>query len=83
MTDSEYGDRTGLWFWNMVDSLGLGNMVDRYYDKHLVNDILYDFNNRKYAHNGVGGLFTILNTRRDLRDVEIWYQMAWYLDTLQ
>ena len=83
MTDSEYGDRTGLWFWNMVDSLGLQNMTDRYYDKHLVNDVLYDFNNREYKPNGEGGLFTIPNRIADLRDVEIWYQMAWYLDTLQ
>ena len=28
MDDYEYGDRTGQWFWNMIVSLGLGQMHD-------------------------------------------------------
>ena len=37
---------------------------------------------REYAPDGRGGLFTIRNCEEDLRKVEIWYQLCWYLDTI-
>lgn len=80
MEDPEAGDRTGLWFWNMIVSLNLGSMDDQRFDRVYTNDILGRFLNRKYAPNGEGGLFTVRNSRYDLRSVEIWYQMNWYLD---
>lgn len=82
MTDSEFGDRTELWFWNMINSLGLSDMNDRSYDEKHVDMVLDSFNDRRYNRNGEGGLFTIPKIREDLRNVEIWYQMCWYLDTL-
>lgn len=80
MDDPKYGNRTGQWFWEMVVSLGLGYMSDDRYDKNIVDEILDIFMKREYEPNGKGGLFTIENG--DLRDVEIWYQMCWYLDSL-
>lgn len=82
MTDDEYGDRTGTWFWNMIVSLGLGTMNDDRYDDKYVNIVLERFINRRYKRTGEGGLFTINGIRKDLRNVEIWYQMCWYLDTV-
>lgn len=82
MTDSEFGDRTELWFWNMIDSLGLEDMTDSRYDEKHVNMILDSLNDRRYSRNGEGGLFTIPKIREDLRNIEIWYQMCWYLNTL-
>lgn len=82
MTDSEYGDRTELWFWRMVESLCLYDMDDIHYNKAHVNMVLMDLNDRKYNRNGERGLFTIPNVRKDLRNVDIWYQMCWYLDIL-
>lgn len=84
MSDPDYGDRTGLWFWTMIDSLGLSRITDRIYTKNsktkdFVDNRIYDFLNREYAPNGEGGLFTLQNPENDLRDVEIWYQMTWYL----
>ena len=38
--------------------------------------------NRTYSPDGDGGLFTVRNCDRDLRNVEIWIQMCWYLDTI-
>lgn len=81
MTDDRYGDRTGEWFWNMIVSLGLGTMNDSRYDRKYVNIIIEKFNNRDYKPNGEGGLFTIKNIKKDMRNVEIWYQMSWYLDS--
>lgn len=82
MTDDDYGDRTGNWFWNMITSLGLETMDDSRFDDNYVFGVLDVFVNRQYKRNGEGGLFTIDGITRDMRNVEIWYQMCWYLDSL-
>lgn len=82
MDDPAYGDRTGQWFWGMIKSLGLGSMTDSRFDRGFVDDVIYRFLNREYEPNGKGGLFTIKNCEEDLREVEIFYQLCWYLDTI-
>ena len=82
MDDTRYGDRTTQWFWGMINNLGLGSMWGDNYDKVYVDQVLQTFLNRDYAPNGKGGLFTIRNCDRDLRDVEIWYQLNWYLNSI-
>ena len=82
MDDPRYGDRTKQWFWGMITSLGLNAMEDRRFDKKHVHDIIERFLDRDYQPNGKGGLFTIKNCNRDLRDVEIWYQLNWYLNSI-
>ena len=82
MDDPKIGDRTGQWFWGMINNLGLGGMNDNRYDKQYVNDVIDTFLDREYKSNGKGGLFTIRNCEYDLREVEIWYQLCWYLDTI-
>lgn len=80
MDDTSYGDRTAQWFWGMINSLGLGDQTDRRIDYIYVDDVIKRFLDRDYEPNGKGGLFTIRNCRQDLREVEIWYQLCWYLD---
>lgn len=82
MDDPDIGNRTGQWFWNMIVNLGLGTMTDIKFDKDFVDDIITKFLNRDYERNGEGGLFSVKHCRRDLRSVEIWYQMCWYLDEI-
>ena len=82
MDDPKYGNRTGQWFWGMINNLGLGGMNDNRYDEQYVNDVIDTFLDREYKSNGKGGLFTIRNCEYDLREVEIWYQLCWYLDTI-
>lgn len=82
MCDLDIGDRTGAWFWGMVESLGLVDMDDANFDRDFVEDTLARFLERDYKRDGRGGLFTVRNCRRDMRSVEIWYQMCWYLDEL-
>lgn len=82
MLDGEYGDRTGQWFWGMITSLGLGSMTDEKYDERYVDEVLDDFLNRRYRPDGRGGLFTIRGCDQDLRYVEIWVQLLWYLDSI-
>lgn len=83
MDNPEYGDRTGQWFWRMITNIGLGSMEDSKFDLRYVDDAIYKFLNRRYEPNGKGGLFTIRNCQDDLRKVEIWYQMCWYLDSIK
>lgn len=82
MYDLEVGDRTGQRFWDMIVSLGLGSEYDTRFDKHYVEDAIEHFLYREYEPDGRGGLFTIRNPRRDLRDIEIWLQMNDYIKSI-
>lgn len=82
MDDTSVGNRTGQWFWGMVVSLGLGGMMNHCYNDDVVDEAIDTFLHREYAPNGKGGLFTIRNCDRDLRKVEIWTQLCWYLDSI-
>lgn len=82
MDDSSLGNRTAQWFWSMITSLGLGPMTDNRYNERIVEDILEQFLDRNYEPDGRGGLFTIRDCDCDLRTVEIWHQLCWYLDNI-
>jgi hypothetical protein len=45
-----------------------------------VNQILTNLVERTYQKNGKGGLFPLKQPAKDQRRVEIWYQMAAYLN---
>ena len=82
MDDPHFGDRTCQWFWGMVTNLGLGGMTDEHFDRGYVESAVARFLNHDYEPDGKGGLFTVRNCKRDLREVEIWYQLCWYLDRI-
>ena len=80
MDDPCYGDRTGQWFWGMITNLGLGSMINSRFDEEYVKYVVDRFMDRDYEPDGKGGLFTIPDCEIDLRTVEIFYQLCWYLD---
>lgn len=82
MDDPKIGDRTGQWFWQMVNSLGIGDLYDSRFDKRAASTIIHKFMHHDYEPNGEGGLFTILDCDIDLRGVEIWDQLNWYINML-
>ena len=82
MDEYQYGDRTGQWFWNMIVSLGLGTMNDREFNEAFTYHVISKFLDRNYARNGKGGLFTIIDCKYDLRNIDIWTQFMWYLDDI-
>lgn len=82
MDDPDIGNRTGKWFWEMLVSLGLEDMDDLRFDESRTRNIISRFLRRKYRQDGKGGLFTVGNCSYDMRAVEIWYQMCWYLDNI-
>lgn len=82
MDDPDIGDRTSQWFWGMIVNLGLGSMHDDNFDRRLVDISIRRMLNRDYEPNGKGGLFTVRHRNEDMRDVEIWYQLCWYLNEI-
>lgn len=84
MGNSNYGDRTGQWFWRMVYSLGLSGQNDINFDDGYVDFVLERFNRRQYAPNGEGGLFTVNGSSGPpMCDIEIWRQAMRYLNSLE
>lgn len=80
MRDPDYGDRTGLWFWSMIDNLGLSDMKNDAFDVDIVDSVVSTFLEREYEPDGRGGLFTLKHCKYDLRNIDIWYQMMWWLN---
>lgn len=82
MEEPDDNDRTGYWFWCMIKNLELDGMDNLHFDRDEVEEKIDILLKRQYEQNGRGGLFTIDNCAYDLRNVEIWYQMCWYLDSI-
>lgn len=79
MDNPDIGNRTSMWFWMMINNLGLSNMTDDNFDERHVTRSIEVFLERRYDRYGRGGLIFLNNPRQDLRNVEIWYQCMWYL----
>lgn len=80
--DYETGNRADYIFRVMLESLDLIHMTNDNFYLHYVEYRIDCLLNREYDYDGRGGLFTVENPRRDMRLVDIWYQMNWYLEKL-
>ncbi len=80
MYDAELGDRSGYWFWVMLENLGLDLDDDFGYNEYSVNRIIDILLNRKYRRNGHGGLFPCDENETDFRKMDIWWQLNSYLN---
>lgn len=67
-------------FCDMLHSLGVDSQTDCHIDILAVQRAVERFLDRNYRKNGRGGLFTVSFPDRDMRKIEIWYQMCLYLD---
>ena len=84
LCDEKKGNRTSLWFWEMIGNLGLHVFENDDLNKdskiHSNDLILEKFHRRNYSKTGQGGLFPLKKRGvADQRDVEIWYQMQAYI----
>lgn len=80
MDNPDIGDRTSLWFWIMIVNLGLGEFSDDAFDRSIVDEVLETFIFRRYNRDGTGGnVFILKNRTQDLRKIDIWYQMCWFI----
>lgn len=83
MCDPDLGNRTSIWFWKMINSLGLSEMNDEVYNDMDAGVRIGNFNHRLYCKNGAGGLFYIPNFNGDMTKIEIWYQLQTWLNTFE
>lgn len=75
--------RYDIWFWDhLFKNLELENMDDAHYDPYYVEYVTCRLISRSYEPDGQGGLFYVPNPPEDLRKVQIWYQMCWYIDNI-
>lgn len=78
----ELDEAPGLWFWTLIDHLGLTECTDDDWDRAMIIHVRETTNRllmRTYRSDGYGGLFPLRRPIEDQRDVEIWYQMSAYL----
>lgn len=81
MYEPELGDRKSLWFWSMMSNLGLTEYDNTHFIYEDVADICSAFNERTYDYDGSnGGAFRVTDPEKPLYDVELWYQMQWWLN---
>ncbi len=81
MYNPTQGDRTYIWFWLMIENLGLIDMQNGAYDRLKVRHVLLDFMDRRYDPDGRGGLFYVPGSTK-MQDREIWYQMNTFLNSI-
>ena len=76
------GDRTGVWFWDMIASMHLSDMTNARFDYPYVRDRIDIFLNREYSENGDGGLFFVEDCEQNMREIELWKQADIYMSRL-
>ncbi len=79
------GDSSEKWAWQLVINLELENMFDTLsvQKKRKVINTLDTVIGRTYQFNGVGGFFPLIRPSDDQTQVELWYQMAAYIDEMR
>lgn len=85
MSDPKRGNRTKMWFWEMINNLGLSEFDDNSFDLMAVNMILDRFLDRKYDNFGRGSLFYMPDLgekypKLNWKALEIWSQMHRYFE---
>lgn len=79
MYDWETGDRTGYWFWLIVNNLGLDDDMD----ERSLDRVLDIFMNRRYLNGGLGCPFPmpVLSSKEfeNFKQEELWTQVLDYL----
>lgn len=73
----------GVWFWQMLENLGLAHVSDKLYSSgpHLdsfIDSVIDRLVYRRYSPDGHGVCFPLEFPHKDQR-VELWYQLNAYL----
>lgn len=72
------------WAWQLLVNLELTHMIDPLsrYKARKVDDIMDTVILRTYRSDGLGGFFPLAWPEEDQREVELWYQMAAFIDEI-
>lgn len=79
MDDLGFGNRTEKWFWVMLENLELDYMSNKKFNMVIAKRRIDVFLDRRYDMNGKGGAFILQKCSKNMREVELWYQLNWYL----
>lgn len=81
MFDNDIGSRPNQWFWLFIQNLGLDICTDdRFFSmESQITNIITRWLDRRFSRNGDGSPWPRPRTQSDLRDIEMWYHMNWYL----
>lgn len=77
MFDMNLGNRTDKWFWLIIEQMDLKQFDEKNYIYDQIKKRLNKFIRREYENDGKNGIF---KCGRDVRKVEIWYQMMEYFN---
>lgn len=80
MYNPDLGDRTNVWFWDILENLGLDYYDDNNYDFDSVDTIMCRFLDRDYDKNGLGGAFYVMDSCVDFRKKDLWWQLNAFLE---
>ena len=79
MNNSDEENNAYIWITIMLRSLGLYDQTNNNYYPSYVDHVIDIFLSRRYSRTGRGGLFRVDSTSKDMRHLEIWYQMQEYI----
>ena len=82
MYEIRYGDRFVDWFWLFIDNMGMSQATDSNWNfswSKFVDKRIRDIMAHNYKENGEGGMFVIENRDEDMREVDIWRQLMWFI----
>lgn len=82
MSNDIYGNRFGKWFWMMIENCGLSFLNDAAYTHdadNYISAVIRRICDRQYEANGDGSFFPLRQPRADMRHVDLWYQLQWYI----
>lgn len=80
MHDPDYGDRSGKWFWIMIQNLGLDVYDDYCWFEAEVDRILDVFLHRRYQTTGPNAPFPVKNSATVFANRDLWWQMNQYFE---
>lgn len=87
---SDMGKSTADWFWEFMENLGATFYTDAVLEGRFVDseenyrgeliDLLKGFMDRTYKDTRHGNVFKYKRDRKDIKQVELWYQMHYYIE---
>ena len=72
-------DHGYFWIQKMLKNLNILQYDDSKFDENAIRVKINDFLQRRYSENGFGGLFYVPNSEKDMRSMNIWDQMCYYI----
>lgn len=90
LTEGNGDDGARLWFWQLMDNLGIAQYVDAYFAsddryKEIISARVTNMVNRTYDSRGNGGLFPLRDAPSmganhvSYQRMELWYQLMNYI----